>query len=241
MDSQSSSLRRAAAGLLVLLTVAGASPVAAKMFATAGAIPDFVFVGGDVYYDTPSVGEMALVISSENAVELTVSGANDSTGVFHPWSGFTAKLNLNAKLDGDTSGFAGGSFMIFGSLPSAEDSNQAALMEGTLDAMQVDGEAGSLDFLFSGTRMGANGALAQQYRNVGIYAHVAGLDDIEWVGGYGARSIVNLSDPPTPAQGGSSPQAAIPVPGTALLILAGLFGLAYRQRRNCSTNPSLLQ
>jgi hypothetical protein len=236
MDSQFSSLRRSAAGLLVLLAVAGSGPVAAGMFATEGAIANFTFIGGKVDYSTPSIGEMALVLSSENTVELSVRDAGGNTGVFDPQSGFTAKLNLNAKLNPDRSRFAGGDFMIFGSIPTAEESGQATLMEGTLDAMQEDDDdAGSLDFLFSGTRTGTTGTLAQQYQSIGIYAHVAGLEDIEWVRGYMDQpgSIIGtLGDPSMPEQGTPSPTAAIPAPATALLILAGLFGLGYGQRRN---------
>lgn len=186
MDSQYSSLRRSAAALLALLTVAGAGPVAAKMFVTAGAIPNFVFVGGDVYYDTPSVGEMEMVVSSENAVKLMVRGADGGTGVFDAMSGFSAKLNLRANLDQDAPGFLGGDFTIFGSLPSAQDSDPPTLMAGTLDAMQVDGDSGSLDFLFSGKR--TDGTSAQEYLSVGIYAQVAGLDDVDWMRAYVERS-----------------------------------------------------
>jgi hypothetical protein len=128
--------------------------------------------------------------------------------------------------------------MIFGSLPPVDDLDQATLMAGTLDAMQVDEHAGSLDFLFSGT--GTTGTLAQQYQSIGIYAHVAGLDDIEWVRGYMDQpgSIIGtLGDPSMPEQGTPSPTAAIPAPATALLILAGLFGLGYGQRRNYRSTP----
>lgn len=242
MDSQSSSLRRSAAGLLLLLAVVGAGPATATIIPTAGTIKDFTFVEGEVNYDIPLIADMGLVLSSGNDIELTVRGADGNTGVFEPASGFTAKLSWRANLDRNIPGFVGGEFMVFGSLPSAEDSDRATLMAGTLDAMQADGDSGSLAFLFSGQT--TTGTLAQQYQSIGIYAHVAGLDDVVWARGYMDQpgSIVGtLGDASMGRQNAPSPTAAIPVPATPLLILAGLFGLGYRQRRNNKPNASQVE
>jgi len=229
MDSHNLSLRQSAASLLFLLAVAGAGPVAAGMFATEAAVSNFTFVDGNVEYSTPPIGEVAVALSPDNAVVLKVRNADGSRSVFDPESGFTAKLNLGAKM---TSGTAGvGSLLIFGSIPSAQDSDSDELMSGTLDAMQGDEDAGSLAFLVPDQP--TTGTLAQQYQSIGIYAHPAGSDPVDWARQSTAR-LGSILDTPGANLGLTqepSPTAAIPTPATALLILAGVFGLAYRQRR----------
>jgi len=229
MDSNFFSLRRSAAGFLFLLAAAGAGPVAAGMFATEVAVDNFTFVDGKVEYSTPSIGEVAVALSPDNAVVLKVRNADGNRGVFDPESGFTAKLNLGAKM---TSGTAGvGSLLIFGSIPSAQDSDAKELMNGTLDAMQEGRDAGSLGFLIPDQP--TTGALAQQYQRIGIFAHPAGSDPVDWVRLSTAQpgSILDTSGEIRGLEQNPSPTAAIPAPATAFLILVGLFGLASRQRR----------
>jgi hypothetical protein len=240
MDIQLSWLRRSAAGLLALLAVSGAAPVAAGMFATEGAITNFTFSGGDVQYSIPSVGEVAVQLSPDNAVELRARDADGNRGAFDPESGFTAKLNLGAKLNDAAP--TGDGLMIFGSIPSAQDSDAADLMSGTLDAMQEDGDEGSLSFLIPDQP--TTGTLAQQYQSIGIYAHPAGADMIAWASGYEANagsSSANLAGQSDQEQDGRSATAAIPAPATAVLMLVGLFGLGFWQRRASNANASLAQ
>jgi hypothetical protein len=227
MDSQLLWLGRSAAGLLLLLALAGAGPVAAGMFATEGAVANFSFTGSKVVYSTPSISEVAVQLSPDNAVQLKVRQADGTRDVFDPESGFKAKLNLGAKMTGETVGSS--NWLLFGSIPSAQDSKSSEIMNSTLDAMQRDGDEGALSFLVPDQP--TTGTLAQQYRSLGVYAYPAGSDPVEWVSQSPKGFVGDPADTQTAAESRPAPTAAIPAPATALLILAGLLGLVYRQRR----------
>ena len=231
MDGHFLCLWRSAVALLALLALAGAGPVSAGIFATEGVIADFTFTGGTVDYSLPALGEVTLTLTSENGVELKVDDDQNSSTVFDPTSGFTGKLNLNAKKN--ASGPTGGAFMIYGSLPSAQYSDAITLIKETLDAMQEDSSDGSLGLLFSGKA--TTGALARQYLSLGIYERVAGLDEAVWSKAYTdtAGSVMNLQGSDQSSQAGGDPRLvpAVPAPTTALLILTGLFALGYRRCR----------
>jgi hypothetical protein len=229
MGSQLSSFRYVAAALLGLVAATLAQQAGALMFATEDAIADFTFEDEDVVYTTPSLGEARLVLTDGNAVRLTLRDADGTETAFDPESGFSASLNLGVELS--DSGVSKGDFMIFGSIPRPDDSGVVELMSGTLDAMQVDSDDESLAFLFAGKAI--TGSLAVQFQSVGIYAHVAGIDAVDWVGQYGQGSIMNLAlndiDAATSPALDASPAA--PVPATAGLLLAGLLGLRLTRRR----------
>jgi len=161
--------------VLGLLSAAVSSPAEAGMFATEASLADFTFAGGRVVYTTPSLDDASLELTSENAVQIRMPDAGANTGVFDSESGFTAQLNLGAKLIGAAS--SAGKFMIFGSIPSAADAETSDLTNGTFNAMQVDSNDESLDFLLDDKAV--TGSLARKYQSIGIYARVGGIDDVD--------------------------------------------------------------
>jgi len=225
-----SSSRHYAAGLLTLLAWAVASPAGAGMFATEATLADFTFADGRVVYTTPSLGNALLELTAENAVQLRAPDTDSNTGAFDPRSGFIAQLNLGSRLIGAAP--AAGKFMLFGSIPPAADAEISDLTSGTFDAMQVDSNDGSLDFLLDDKAV--TGGLARKYQSIGIYARVGGIDDVDWIRQYdSSASIMNLATDGTGVGGvGEMSAPATPVPATALLILSGLFALRYCRPRS---------
>ena len=223
-----SSSRHYAAVVLSLL--AGASPAGAGMFATEATLADFTFADGRVVYAIPSLDDASLELTSENAVQIRMPDTGANSGAFDPEAGFTAQLNLGAKLIGAAP--SAGKFMIFGSIPSAMDADTSELTSGTFDAMQVDSNDESLGFLLDDKAV--IGRLARKYQSIGIYARVGGIDDVEWIRQYdSSASIMNLATDGSDAGGvGEMSAPATPVPATALLILLGLCGLRYCRPRS---------
>jgi len=225
-----SSSRHYAAGVLSLLAASAASPAGAGMFATEATLADFTFADGRVVYAIPSLDDASLELTSENAVQIRMPDAGANSGAFDPQAGFTAQLNLGAKLVGAAP--SAGKFMIFGSIPSTTDADTSDLTSGTFDAMQVDSNDESLGFVLDDRAV--TGRLARKYQSIGIYARVGGIDDVEWIRQYdSSASIMNLATDGMETDADSELSApATPVPATALLILSGLFGLRYRCRRS---------
>lgn len=222
-----SSSRHYAAGVLSLLAAA-ASPAGAGMFATEATLADFAFDHGRVVYAIPSLDDARLELTSENAVRIRMPDAGANSGAFDPEAGFTAQLNLGARLIGAAP--SAGKFMIFGSIPSAADVATSDLTDGTFDAMQVDSNDESLGFLLDDKAV--TGRLARKYQSIGIYARIGGIDDVDWIRQYdSSASIMNLATDGMEADAdGELSAPATPVPATALLILSGLFVLRYGRR-----------
>ena len=220
------------AGPLLAIALLLAAPVAtAGMLSITDAVADFTFEDGRVDYQ-PTLADSDLRIDADNAVRL--AGVS-SYGVERPPDGpvgFGGKLRLRADVRGGD--LLEGDFNVFGSLTPASKEATATLIGGTLDAMQVTSDGDAFSFLLGSKR--ATGALAQQYRNIGIFATVAGIAEEDWVRDFDSgASLMNLIRTGDPRAGPNANPAnrPVPAPATPLLLVSGtlLFLVLRRKER----------
>ena len=204
------------------LALVGAQTAAAGLMLTADSIEDFRFDGSEVVYDPPY--HRYSVSPTGNASR---SDARED-GTSPPFPGATripiGDLYLTATERGVDALFSG-EFQVSRKLSPNKDTQ--VLLEESLRQIQSGGSPGDFDFLVK--QDGVDGSLATQYRRSGlpVPVRVADPGSAGLTNAYGdlAGSIV-LDQP-----GRQTSSRGVPVPGTLLLLLAGLSLAAFRRRR----------
>lgn len=175
-------------------------------------VPNFTFDGAMVDYD-PDPEQFSL-----NAV--TRVGSDSWLSDYKPRHGFRDwTLHLNAAM-----GESGGDFELsyFGSIPNASSVSEIELLKGSLSALDWDTKgSGQISFLIDESSV--TGKLAVLARSYGIHVEVDGLDPVAWVNGFqdaaATVQLLQLEDQQLAALNDPQP---VPLPGTLLLVLAGL-------------------
>ncbi len=210
-----SRVRRAFAIAVVGWALMQPQAASAGLLTTGSALANFSFKGAAVDYN-PDPGVFTLAANPAATPDEAIDAPN-------------AGLHLSARID-ENGNLLSGEIRMFGSIPSARSRAQADLLSGSVRQLSWDTKGGGpLAFLIDRDRIG--GKLANVYRGAGIFVLVDGLDDVDWVNGFkDAETTVQLlrleeQVAASPLNGG-----AVPVPGTLLMLLAGLPLLAYRMR-----------
>lgn len=219
-----------ATSLLAVALLLATPAASGGMLSITDALADFTFDNGRVDYQ-PTLAESDLRIDADNAVRLAGASRHGVEPAPDGPVGFGGKLRLRADVGGGD--LLEGDFNIFGSLTPASKEATATLIGGTLDAMQVSTDGDTFGFLLGDK--GATGALAQQYRNIGIFTTVAGIAEEEWVRDFdSSASLMNLirTGDPNAGVNADPTNRPVPVPATPLLLVSGtLMLLVLRQTR----------
>lgn len=220
--------RQRSAAAFAALALLGSAPLSAGLLTTDRTVANFVFKGGEVDY-RPDAGR--LLWSAAGAASLASrlpDLGGESTTALDPLGG---ALHLDAGLD-NFGNLDRGDFNLFGSLPAAATLPDGALLDGAVSALREDSKTGGVDGLQDLNPV--TGPLASQYRSIGIFMLVDGVDQGVWIAGYkdaaSTQRLVSLEDA---AADGAQVAGAIPVPnaGSLALLAAGLPLLGRRRSR----------
>ncbi len=227
--------RHALAGCLAVLALSQATPLSAGLLTTERTVANFSFKGGAVDYRPDPRAYLQAAGSTTSLAARLPDFGGESGKALDPLSG---ALFLDAKPDnfGD---IEARDFNVFGSLPPADSLPDSTLLDGPIKALGEDSKAAGFYRLID--RKPIVGHMASQYRGAGIYMLVAGLDETTWIAGYkdaaSTNQLLSLEDA---AANGASLQGALPVPlpGTPILLAAGLpFLMRRHRRRGCPAPP----
>lgn len=199
--------------ILGAFVLAGSQTAAAGLMLTTEFIPDFQFDGSEVLYSPPY---HSLGYAPTGNLPGTAGGASRK-GYGFPGSAQTpiGDLYLTAT-DRGVDALANGDFQVSRQLSPNQDTS--VLLEESLKQIQSGGSPGDFGFLVK--QDGVDGTLVSQYRRSGlpVPVRVADLDSASLTNAYGPLAGNILVD-----QTGRQPASpGIPVPGTLLLLLAGL-------------------
>ncbi len=192
-----------------------ALPAAAGLLTTDRTLANFQFVANQVDY-APDPDSLTLRTAGSFAftdpasvVDLQGNRRDPLRGALH--------LTLKGNAYGN---FLRSDFNVFGSLPTPDQQPAARLLITTAQALRPDSKPGTLEFLIDRDLIA--GPLASQYRGVGIFMLVPGVDELTWVRGFadGAATMQliaaeNAIAKPRQAQ-------AMPISSTLTLLALGV-------------------
>jgi hypothetical protein len=220
--------RTTARALLLVIAAIGAAPAHADLLTTRQTLENFSFLAGAIEYapdprtfTLPTDGAFAFTATDPDLGYRAADSKHDS---------LRGSLHIVPKSD-NYGNFLSADFNIFGSLPALSNQTEARLNADAVQSLRPDSKPDGLAFLSDHERI--IGPLASRYRGAGVFMLVVGVDDQTWVQGFadGANTMQLLDAEDGVAKGTASPEdlAAIPLPATAWLLIAGL-PLALRRR-----------
>lgn len=222
MGNQTSSLRYRAAGVLGLLMWVGAGSASAAMSWTSGSVLNFWFQRNQVVYETTATEAQAIPSSASTAqvvgaagssnggaapnVQPTTTTRSDSRSRWLQWSPWRASKSRDPLL-------------AFGTSKTAEESDTTELVGFSEETVELESLIPSEPI--TGDDANVLGAS-------GIWTATAGRLEVAVELGTPVLSVASVSG----GIGSSSPaDSSVPIPATALLMLAGLLGLQFVRRR----------
>lgn len=217
-------MRRVVAASLAGLLLLQVKAVSAGLFTTESALANFSFIGATVNYD-PDPGLLTLYSDTAVSGDPSLTGDASSSSGRSSRDPLSGSLHLTAKID-NLGNLQSGDVNIFGSLPPATFFGPLELLKGSLTAVTADGLGrGSLAFMID--QRSVSGPLAYLYRSAGVFVLVDGVDEVSWINGFkdaaATIELVSLEDASINGDiGARNVGVAVPIPGTLVLLIAGI-------------------
>jgi hypothetical protein len=201
----------------------GAGSASAGMFATPEGLPDVSVDDDQVVYTTPNLNDISLQITASNKLVL-MSARNGGVRSNDRWR---ERLNLGgSRRGGGRSGnFLGHerSYVTFGGLQPAASLSATENVSASLLAMASgENDKGSLYFLLRGRTTTAREGLLNQSN--GLYDELPGLPPERSARMMAEHRGASSNLPAGPPVDSSDPSSEMPVPGSAMLLVAGILG-----------------
>lgn len=211
--------RFALACLPALLALSLPGTLSAGFLTTDRTVANFGFKGGAVDYRPDPRASAARTGSATSLSTRLPDIVGGSAMAVDPLGG---ALHLATRADayGDLANLP---FNVFGSLPAADTQQPPELLASSLKALGEDRKGRGLEALIDSAPV--KGPLTSQYRGAGIYMEVYGVDEASWIAGYkDATSAIALIALEDAVANGTAPASAlaVPLPGSLLLLAAGL-------------------